>query len=147
MKHLNKMKTKQHGFTLIELMVVLLLIGLVSTWVGSKALEAWEDYKVTRFIDDVNTISKAVNQKYGSSASYSGASMSDLGKRLPDSIDDGVGTNPWGGNYSVTPGAEPRTYIISGTKLQERAGLKVEDKYTNATFNVGTESIAITFGQ
>lgn len=141
------MNKKQSGFTLIELMIVLVAGGLLLAWASTKGAVMWEDFKVTRFIDDVNAIGVAANQKYGNSASYGSATIADLGKRLPDSIGDGVGTNPWGGNYSLGPGTEPRTYIITGTKLQERNGLKVEDKWVAATYNLGTETVSITFGK
>lgn len=144
---MNPMNKKQSGFTLIELMIVLVAGGLVLAWASSKGVAMWEDYKVTRFVDDVNSIGVAANQKYGNSASYGSASMSDLGKRLPENIGDGVGTNPWGGNYSLGPGTEPRTYIITATKLEERNGLKVEDKWGGAAYNLGTETVNITFGK
>lgn len=138
---------KQKGFTLLELMVVLVLAAIVLGWAGQKGFQAWQDYKVTRMTDDVTVISKAMNEKYGDKASYASASMTDLGKRLPDYIGDGVGTNPFSGNYSVAPGTEPRTYKVTVTKVEERSGLKASDKWSDVVYTPGTETLVITFGK
>lgn len=144
MKSFNK---KQKGFTLLEMMIVLIAAAFILAWAGTKGKDMWENYNVTRLTDGITSISQAMNEKYGNQASYAGASMTEISKIVAENIGDGVGTNPFKGNYSVAPGTEPRTYKVTATKVPEREGLKASFKWTDVIYTPGTETLVVTFGK
>lgn len=56
-------KTKMRaGFTLIELMVVLVILGLLATFIGPKIMSAPEKARVTKANADIKAIQSALNQ-------------------------------------------------------------------------------------
>lgn len=61
---------KQGGFTIAEIMIVLVLGGIVLAWAGSKGTDAWHNYKIGGMVDDTNVIFGAVNELYGMMQNY-----------------------------------------------------------------------------
>ncbi|MEH6454811.1 MAG: prepilin-type N-terminal cleavage/methylation domain-containing protein [Cocleimonas sp.] len=143
----NSYSKKQKGFTLIEVVVALVIGGIVLGWAASKGAEAFQTYKIGVLADDVAVISKAMGEKYGDKASYAGASMVELEKILPDTIGDGTGAAPWGGDYSVGTGSSTRIYTVTTTNIAALQGEKAVLRWSNATYNSGTEALVITIGK
>ena len=48
------------GFTLIELMVVLVILGLLATFIGPKIMSAPDKTRVTKAISDIKALESAL---------------------------------------------------------------------------------------
>ncbi len=55
-------KRRMHpGFTLIELMVVLVILGLLATFIGPKIMSAPDKARVTKAINDIKALESGLN--------------------------------------------------------------------------------------
>ena len=99
-KHDNK---KTNGFTLIEIVVVLALIGSLLTLMINRIGQVDQDAKIVSLQTAIADIQKAVVQYSLTNSGYTGISMATLNSQgyLPDYIGDGASKNPWGGNYTI----------------------------------------------
>lgn len=57
----NKSRKMFPGFTLIELMVVLVILGLLATFIGPKVMSAPDKARVTKAINDIKALESALN--------------------------------------------------------------------------------------
>ena len=132
--HVTKNATTRRirGFTLIELMVVLLIIGLLAGLIGLEVLSRIDEAKVKTAKVDISNLKNAVKLFY-----------TDNG-RLPDSLDDlvvqpadlpswkkcldedRVPDDPWGYEYKYEPG-ERREFLIYSLGADGEAGGEDED--------------------
>lgn len=55
-----KKKSVRAGFTLIELMVVLVILGLLATFIGPKILSRPDDARVSKAVNDMQAIESAL---------------------------------------------------------------------------------------
>ena len=59
-------KRRMHpGFTLIELMVVLVILGLLATFIGPKIMSAPDKARVTKAINDIKALESGLNMQTG----------------------------------------------------------------------------------
>ena len=56
-----KNRKMRAGFTLIELMVVLVILGLLATFIGPKIMSAPDKARVTKAINDIKALESALN--------------------------------------------------------------------------------------
>ena len=121
-----------HGFTLIELMVVLLIIGLLAGLIGLEVLNRIEEARIKTAKMDIANLKNAVKLFY-----------TDNG-RLPDTLEDlvtqpadlsswkkcldedSVPEDPWGNEYKYEPG-EKREYDIYSLGKDNEIGGEGED--------------------
>jgi len=125
--------TRRHrGFTLIELMVVLLIIGLLAGLIGLEVLSRIDEAKVKTAKVDISYLKEAVKLFY-----------TDNG-RLPDRLEDlviqpadlsswkkcldedRVPDDPWGNEYKYESG-EKREFLIYSLGADGEAGGEDED--------------------
>ncbi len=118
---------RQRGFTLIELMVVLLIIGLLAGLIGLEVLNRIEEAKITTAKADIAKLKEAVKMFYRDNG------------RLPDTLEDlvtppadlstwkkcldedRVPNDPWGNEYKYEPG-EKREFLIYSLGADGEAG-------------------------
>ena len=112
----------EEGFTLVELMVVIVILGLLATVVVINVLPAQDTARIKKAEADVALLEQAAEMyrlnhlNYPSTGEGLGALVSGgFIKRLPD--------DPWGNPYRyAAPGGEGRAFDIYSTGADGREG-------------------------
>lgn len=115
-------RAREGGFTLIELMVVLVIIGLLATIVIINVMPAADRAKVTKARADIQIIDQAVQMYYLDNRRYptseEGVQALVAGRYLRRSQDD-----PWGHPYHyAAPGRGGQPYAIATWGADGREG-------------------------
>ena len=112
------------GFTLIELMVVLVIIGVLAALIVPNVLDRADDARVTAAKTDVGNLMQALklykldNQRYPSAAQGLQALVAKPGTD-PIPVNwkpylDKLPTDPWGGTYQyLNPGIKAEVDVLS----------------------------------
>ena len=130
---LNHAATRRHrGFTLIELMVVLLIIGLLAGLIGLEVLSRIEEAKIITARADIAKLREAVNMFYRDNGTLPD-NLEDLvvppadltgWKKCLD--EDRVPDDPWGNEYKYEP-VEKREFLIYSLGADGEEGGEEED--------------------
>ena len=127
---MNKLHT-QAGFTFTEIALGLSLFVLVSVS-GFAAFQALSDRnKVNDTIKEVGAIFSAAEDWKAGKPNYTGIDMATLDTQglVPNAIGTGVGTNPWGGNYTVAPKTGDTAHVtITATNVDPKPCANIADK-------------------
>ena len=131
MKKLKRMKRlrkrQEEGFTLVELMVVIVIIGLLATVVVINVLPAQDTARMRKAEADISLLEQAAEMYRLNKLEYPASgeglqALVDAGfvKRLPD--------DPWGNPYRyAAPGREGRAFEIYSYGADGREGGKEDD--------------------
>lgn len=100
--HAFKGKAKNKGFTIIELMVVLVLIGIFYAALAPTTSDANLDRKITVTKTELSTIARGVQKTYRAKGVYpSTIPWDDVKHHFPKGYDE---TNEWGQDYVLKGG-------------------------------------------
>ena len=122
-----KKRRREAGFTLVELMVVIVIIGLLATVVVINVMPATDKAAVTKARADIATLEQGVEMYRLNKLQYPAAGEGLRGlvnegfvKRLPD--------DPWGKPYLyAAPGRDGRQFDIYSLGAGGREGGEGED--------------------
>lgn len=104
--------SREAGFTLVEIMVVIVILGLLATLVARNVIGASDEARINKAQMDVKTIAGGVESYRAKTG------------RLPETLDelvvdeDGKGElmelpeDPWGNAYELIPGDTPRSWEV-----------------------------------
>ena len=126
MKRLRK-KKQEEGFTLVELMVVIVIIGLLATVVVINVLPAQDTARMRKAEADISLLEQAAEMYRLNKLEYPGSGeglqalvSAGFVKRLPD--------DPWGNPYRyAAPGREGRPFEIYSYGADGREGGQEDD--------------------
>ena len=119
MRNEQKKRRRRNGFTLVELMVVIVIIGLLATIVAINVLPSGDQARVTRARADISTIQagldlyKLQNGRYPSTSEGLGVLVQG-GKGGGYLKGSAVPKDPWNHAYNYrAPGGNGRPYDIT----------------------------------
>lgn len=106
-------RPEQAGFTLVEIMVVIVIIGLLATMVATNVIGASDEARETKALGDVKTIADAVSFYRSKNA------------KLPESLEalatkdekgfsyiNDLPRDPWDHDYVLREGDTPREFEV-----------------------------------
>jgi general secretion pathway protein G len=132
------MLNREKGFTLIEMLIVVLIIGIIVAIAIPNVLNALQRSKRSRAISDIKAIATAI-------ASYRAAYRSDskltlegivpIADLLPSDYYNGATKDPWGENYLFTTG--PNEFIIMSYGKDRSPGASTGEYDSDIIFKNG----------
>lgn len=110
----NFAKVAKKGFTLVELLVVVAIIGLLATAGMIAVPKMFEDAKETTAQQQVKVFAQGVTT-YQIQKRKLPRSLEELVEGDDPVIEGGIGvlSDPWGNNYEMRTNAKKRFYVIS----------------------------------
>ncbi len=138
------------GFSLVELAIGLAVVTVLVLAVSmSSGLR--DNARLQSAVNSVQTLrSAAENYLVSGKINYSGLSVDSLktAKILPGAF-SGAGVNPWGGNFTVAPSADPTRFNIALTNVGADDSKKLSDYFKNnasaTDFDAEKKTWSVTF--
>jgi general secretion pathway protein G len=129
---------RRAGFTLIEIMVVVVIIGLLATLVGPQVMGLFGDAQVTKAQSDVKQFAdQLMYQRMQNARNASEPSLEKLvtpdekGRTLvPGGLE--ALKDPWGNDYQIAPGEQASKFVVLSMGPDRTQG--TEDDIRSAEF-------------
>lgn len=103
----------QAGFTLVEIMVVIVILGLLATMVARNVIGASDEARATKAQTDVRTIAGAVREYRATNGKLpeSLEVLSTKDERGRSQLEE-LPKDPWGNDYILRPGDRPTEFEV-----------------------------------
>ncbi|MDP8216971.1 MAG: prepilin-type N-terminal cleavage/methylation domain-containing protein [Candidatus Kaelpia imicola] len=99
------MKTSKRGWTLIELVMVIVVISILASIAIIKINDVMQAGKVAAAVSDINIIKRALMSYFGDNIAFPSDAAAGADPGLaPDYIDSWPAENPWEGEYEYNYG-------------------------------------------
>ncbi len=140
--------TQESGRSMVEMLGVLAIVGVLSVGGIAGYSQAMSKFKVTKAMDQVQTIITNMRTLYASSRTYSALTASaanSVGILTSETYtgSGSVGINPFGGEIKFGVGTGNRTFTVEYTKLTPEACVKMATADWGADESSGLMSITV----
>ena len=139
--------TQESGRSMVEMLGVLAIVGVLSVGGIAGYSQAMSKFKVTKAMDQVQTIITNMRTLYASSRKYSAISAAEansVGILTTETYAGGnTGLNPFGGEIIFGIGNDARTFTVEYTKLTPEACVKMATADWGADESSGLKSITV----
>ena len=138
--------TQESGRSMVEMLGVLAIIGVLSVGGIAGYSQAMAKFKVTKAMDQVQTIITNMRTLYASSRKYAEISAQqayNVGILTDETFKDSAGFNPFGGKIIFGIAQEGRTFTVAYTKLTPEACVKIATAEWGADESSGLKSITV----
>lgn len=147
---MKNMHSQETGRSMVEMLGVLAIVGVLSVGGIAGYSQAMSKFKVTKAMDQVQTIITNIRTLYASQRTYSSLTpvqAKALGILTEESVEGSKGLNPFGGEIAFNVGANNRTFKIKYTKLTPEACAKMATADWGADESSGLASITVGSGE
>ncbi len=145
--------TEESGRSMVEMLGVLAIIGVLSVGGIAGYSMAMSKFKITKTIDQVQTIITNLRTLYASQWTYSALNAStayNMGILTDETYDGTAGLNPFGGQINFGTGnrggAANRSFSIEYTELTAEACVKLATADWGADSSSGLLAITVSGG-
>ena len=138
--------TQESGRSMVEMLGVLAIIGVLSVGGIAGYSQAMAKFKVTKAMDQVQTIITNMRTLYASSRKYAEISAQqayNVGILTEETFKDSAGFNPFGGKIIFGIAQEGRTFTVAYTKLTPEACVKIATAEWGSDESSGLMSITL----
>lgn len=142
----NVYKSEQTGRSMVEMLGVLAIIGVLSVGGIAGYSQAMSKFKLTKAMDQVQTILTNIRTLYASQRKYGtiGAeSAYKLGILTDETYGDSKGINPFGGTITFGTAQDGRSFYVSYEGLTTEACVKMATADWGADASSGLVSIIV----
>ena len=145
--------TEESGRSMVEMLGVLAIIGVLSVGGIAGYSMAMSKFKITKTIDQVQTIITNLRTLYASQRTYSALTPStayNMGVLTDETYNNGAGLNPFGGTIDFGTGSRGgganRSFTIEYTGLTAEACVKLATADWGADSSSGLLAITVSGG-
>ena len=143
------MHSHESGRSMVEMLGVLAIVGVLSVGGIAGYSQAMSKFKITKAMDQVQTIITNIRTLYASQRTYSAINATTaqaMGILTEESIDGSEGLNPFGGKILFGVADSGRTFTITYTGLTSEACVKMASADWGADQSSGLRGIGVGTG-
>ena len=106
-------RASESGFTLVEIMVVIVILGLLATMVARNVMGASDEARETKAKSDVTMIASAVRSYYAKNGTLPETleELAEKDEKGRSELED-LPLDPWDTAYEMLPGDNPRDFEV-----------------------------------
>lgn len=138
-------KRTQKGVVSIELVGYLVVLGLLAFVVFQKSEYIYDTARIWIFKYQVGEVSSAVIE-VSQGNTTAGINMDKIKYSTPTWIGDGSNAVIFGGNFSVSAGSEPYSYVVAADQIPAVVGHRIAAGWDQATYDESSKIMNVSYG-